>query len=164
MHNCSQTDISTSSSHSAIITSSVTLAGQTNDLSQDVILQHDSGIPHSIHQTYCSHFTDNIMSIHHTVWPLKYRLAGHQFRNIVKVEMAVCKPFPGSVVTGPSPQQSSFNLRVESMGFFSTQWNWKKFFVKYFGFSLSVSVLHTLSFSNYRFYTLLAIESLNNML
>jgi hypothetical protein len=104
MHNCSQTDISTSSLHGTIISSSVTSAAQTNDLSQDVIHQHDSGTPHSIHQTYCSHFTDNIMSIHHIVWPLKYHLAGHQIHNNVKVEMAVHERFHGSMVTGPSLQ------------------------------------------------------------
>jgi hypothetical protein len=104
MHNCSQTSISTSSLHGTIITSNVTSAVQTNDPSQDVILQHDSGTPHSIRQTYCSHFTDNIMSIHHTVWPLKYHLAGHKFHNNVKVEMAVREWFRGSLVTGPLPQ------------------------------------------------------------
>ena len=61
------------------------------------------------------------MSIHHIVWPLKYRLAGNKFHNIVKVEMAVHKPFHGSVVIGPSPQQSSFDLRVDSVGFLLTQ-------------------------------------------
>lgn len=159
MHNCSQTDISTSSLHGTIITSSVTLAAQTNDLSQDVILQCDSGTPHSIHQT-----SDNIVSIHHIVWPMKYRLAGHQFHNIVKVEVAVRKLFHGSVVTGPPPQQSNFKLRVDSVGFLLTQCHWEKFFVKYFSFSPSVSALHTLSVTNHRFYTLLATESSNNLL
>jgi len=104
MHNCSQTDISTSLLHGTIITSSVTSAAQTNDLSQDVILQHKNETPHSINQTYCSHFTDNIMTIHHTVWPPKYHLAGHQFHNNVKVEMVVCEKLNGSMVTGLSPQ------------------------------------------------------------
>jgi hypothetical protein len=85
------------------VTSSVTSAVQTNDLSQDVILQHDSGTPHSTHQTHCSPITD-VMTIHHIVGPLKYRLAGHQSHNNVKVEMAVCEQFHGSMVTGPSLQ------------------------------------------------------------
>jgi hypothetical protein len=104
MHNCSQTDISTSSLHDTIITSSITSAAQTNDLSQDVILQHDTGTPHSIHQTYCSHFTDKVTITHLIFWPLKYRLPGHQFHNNVKVEMAVRKRFYASMVTGPSPR------------------------------------------------------------
>jgi len=99
MHNCSQTDISTSSLHGTIISSRVTSAAQTNDLSQDVILQHNSETPHSIRQIYFSHFTDNIMSIHHTVWPLKYCLAGLQFHNM-KMEMAVRERFSGSTFTG----------------------------------------------------------------
>jgi len=139
MRNCSQTDIATSSLHGTIITSSVTSTVQTNDLSQDVILQHDSGNPHSIHQTYCSHFTDNIMSIHHVVWPPKYRLAGHQFHNNVKVEMAVRERFHGSMVTGPSLQWSSFDPRLDFVGFLLSQWHWEKFFVKYSGFSPSLS-------------------------
>jgi hypothetical protein len=44
------------------------------------------------------------MTIHHTVWPPKYRLAGHQFHNNVKVEMFVCEKLKGSMVTGLSPQ------------------------------------------------------------
>jgi hypothetical protein len=148
MHNCSQMDISTSSLHGTIIASRVTSAAQTNDLLQDVILQHDSGTPHSIHQTYCSHFTDNIMSIHHIVWPLKHRLAGHQFHNNVNGSMT-----PHSLAR---PCGSFVNTVALGKVFCQVLW--------FFPISIIPPVLHTLSSTSHRFYTLLEIESLHNML